>query len=178
MIRSFNGKTPKVAESAFISEAAYVIGDVEIGENSSVWPGAVIRGDMGKIIIGKNVVVEDNCVIHSGSPIIPPTSDVIIGDNVIFGHGAVSNGRRIGNNVMVSMKATILHDAEIGDNSIIAAGCVVTEKMKIPEKSFVVGVPGEIKRKVADYQSYWMKESPRIYAEIAQLYKQQGLESR
>ena len=175
MIRSFNGKTPKIADSAFVSEAAYVIGDVEIGENSSVWPGAVIRGDLGKIKIGKNVAIEDNCVIHSGSPILPPIMDVTIGDNVIFGHGAVSNGRRIGNNVIVSIKATILHDAEIGDNSIIAAGCVVKEKMKIPPKSFVVGVPGEIKGEVADYQSYWMEESPRIYSELGQQYKREGL---
>ena len=79
MIRSFNGKTPRIAESAFISEAAYVIGDVEIGENSSVWPGAVIRGDMGKITIGDNTAIEDNCVIHSGSPKIPWIEDVTIG---------------------------------------------------------------------------------------------------
>lgn len=175
MIRSFNGKTPRIAESAFISEAAYIIGDVEIGENSSVWPGAVIRGDLGKVTIGKNSVIEDNCVIHSGSPTLPPDADITIGDNVIIGHGAVSNGRRVGNNVIISINSIVLHDAEIGDNSIIAAGCVVKEKMKIPEKSFVVGVPGEIKGEVADYQSYWMEESPRIYRELARQYKREGL---
>jgi len=175
MIRSFNGKTPKIADSTFVSETAYVIGDVEIGENSSVWPGAVIRGDMGKITIGKNVAIEDNCVIHSGAPALPHIADVTIGDYVVFGHGALSNGRKVGNHVIVSMGATILHDAEIGDYSIIAAGCVVTEKMKVPEKSFVVGVPAKIKREVADYQSYWFTESPRIYSEIAQEYKREGL---
>ncbi|MEE8413810.1 MAG: gamma carbonic anhydrase family protein [Dehalococcoidales bacterium] len=175
MIRSFNGKTPKIADSAFISEAAYIIGDVEIGEHSSVWPGAVIRGDLGKITIGKNVVVEDNCVIHSGSPSLPPTNNVTIGDNVIIGHGAVMQGRKLGNNVLVSIKSTILHDVEIGENSIIAAGCVVKEKAIIPEKSFVVGVPGEIKGEVADSQSYWMEESPRIYQELAEQYKREGL---
>ena len=175
MIRSFNGKTPKIAASAFISEAAYIIGDVEIGEDSSVWPGAVIRGDMGKITIGKNVVVEDNCVIHSGSPKLPPINDVTIGDFVIFGHGAISNGHKFGDYVVVSMGAIILHDAEIGDGSLIAAGCVIREKAKIPPKSFVVGVPGEVKGQVADNQSYWMIESPRIYREIAHLYKREGL---
>ena len=175
MIRSFEGKTPRIAASAFISEAAYIIGDVEIGENSSVWPGAVIRGDMGKITIGKNVVIEDNCVIHSGSPKLPPISDVTIGDYVIFGHGAISNGHKIGNYVVVSMGAIILHDAEIGDGSLIGAGCVVKEKAIIPAKSFVVGVPGEIKRQVADSQSYWMTESPRIYSEISERYKREGL---
>ncbi len=175
MIRSFNGKTPKIAKSAFVSEAAYIIGDVEIGENSSVWPGAVIRGDLGKIKIGKNTVVEDNCVIHSGTPSQPPIMDVTIGDNVIMGHGAVSNGRRIGDNVVIGMKSTILHDAEIGDYSIIAAGCVVKEKMKIPDKSFVVGVPAEIKGELSPEQLWWSQNSPKIYQQLAQQYKSEGL---
>jgi len=175
MIRSFNGKTPKIAASAFISETAYVVGDVEIGENSSVWPGAVIRGDMGKITIGKNTVIEDNCVIHSGSPVQPPITDVTIGDNVIIGHGAVSNGRKIGNNVLVSMNSTILHDAEVGDYSIIASGCIVKEKMKIPEKSFVVGVPAKIKGKISEEQHWWSQNSPKIYSATAQQYKREGL---
>ncbi len=175
MIRSFDGKTPKIAKSAFVSEAAYVIGDVEIGENSCVWPGAVIRGDLGKITIGNNVVIEDNCVIHAGTPALPPTADVSIGNNVVFGHGAISNGRKIGNNVLVSIGAIILHDVEIGDGSIIAAGCVVKEKAIIPEKSFVVGVPGIIKGKVGDDMAYWTTQSPRIYQELAEKYKKEGL---
>jgi len=175
MVKSFNGKTPKIADSAFISEAAYVIGDVEIGEHSSVWPGAVIRGDIGEIKIGKNSVVEDNCVIHSGSPTLPPIGHATIGDNVIIGHGAVSNGRKIGNNVMIGMNATVLHDVEIGDNSIIAAGCVVKEKMKIPDNSFVTGVPGQIKGKVTAEQLWWTQNSPSIYQELAQRYKSEGL---
>jgi len=179
MIRSFNGKTPRIAESAFISEAAYVIGDVEIGENSSVWPGAVIRGDMGKITIGDNTAIEDNCVIHSGSPKIPWTEDVTIGNNVIFGHGAISNGKKIGNNVIVGIGSTILHDVEIGDYSMIAAGCVAMEKMKIPERSFVVGVPGKIKGQLSDEQMWWSENSPGIYAENAQAAKKEkGLDSR
>ncbi len=81
MIRSFNGKTPRIAESAFVSEAAYIVGDVEIGENCSIWPGAVIRADFGKIKIGTNTAVEDNCVIHSGSPSSPDSAgDMAIGD--------------------------------------------------------------------------------------------------
>ncbi|OGO22233.1 MAG: hypothetical protein A2Z28_04925 [Chloroflexi bacterium RBG_16_51_9] len=175
MIKSFNGKTPKIAKSAFVSEAAYVIGDVEIGENSCIWPGAVVRGDLGKITIGDNVVIEDNCVIHSGTPSLPPTMDATIGNNVVFGHGAISNCRKIGNNVLISIGAIILHDVEIGDGCIIAAGCVVKEKAIIPEKSFVVGVPGVIKGKVGDDQAYWITQSPRIYKELAEKYKKEGL---
>jgi len=179
MIRSFNGKTPRIADSAFVSEAAYVVGDVEIGENSSIWPGAVIRGDMGRITIGKNTAIEDNCVIHAGTPQIPWFEDAHIGDNVIFGHGALSNGKYIGNNVIVGIGAKILHDVEIGDYSIIAAGAVATEKMKIPERSFVVGVPGKIKGKISEQQMWWSDNSPRIYSDNGAAYrKEKGLDSR
>jgi carbonic anhydrase/acetyltransferase-like protein (isoleucine patch superfamily) len=175
MLRSYNGKTPRIYPSAFVSEAAYVIGDVEIGENSSVWPGAVVRGDLGKITIGKYSVIEDNCVIHSGTPSFPPNIDVTIGDNVVIGHGAVSNAWKIGNNVLIGMNSTVLHDVEIGDYSIIAAGCVVKEKMKVPERSFVVGVPGVVKGKIAKEQEWWSQNSPKIYNDLAQQYKREGL---
>ena len=175
MIKSFNGKTPTIAESAFVSAAAYIIGDVVLGEHCSVWPCAVVRGDLGKITVGRNSVIEDNCVIHSGSPSIPPVTDVTIGENVIVGHGAVSNARRIGNNVVIGMNSTLLHDVEIGDYAIIAAGCVVTEKMKVPEKSFVVGIPARIKGQIAEDQLWWSQNSPKIYIELAEQYKKEGL---
>ena len=177
MIKSFRGKMPRIAESAFVSEASYVVGDVEIGENCSVWPGAVIRGDFGKIRIGKNTAVEDNCTIHSGSPSspTPPISDVIIGDNVHIGHGAVINCQRIGNNVLIGMNATILHDAKIGEFCIIGACCLVSEGMQIPDRSFVVGVPGKIKGEVTDKQLWWIKQAPQNYDELAKQYKQEGL---
>jgi len=174
MIRGLSGKTPKIAESAFVSEAAYVIGDVEIGENSSVWPGALIRSDFGNIKIGKNTAIEDNCVIHSGTP-SAHIGDVTIGDEVQIGHGAVINCRRIGNNVLIGMNATILHDAEIGEFCIIGAGCLVSQGMKIPDKSFVVGVPGKIKGKISAEQLWWVEKAPQIYAELVKQYKEQGL---
>ncbi len=174
MIRGVNGKTPRVAESAFVSESAYVVGDVEIGDGSSVWPGAVIRGDFGRITIGRNTAVEDNCVIHSGS-LSSPIIDVTIGDNVLIGHGAVLNCRRIGSDVVIGMRATILHDAEIGDFCLIAAGCVVGQGMKVPENSFVAGVPARIKGKLTAQQVRWIQEGPRDYAELARQYREQGL---
>ena len=176
MIRSLGDKTPKIAESAFVSEAAYVIGDVEIGDNSSVWPGAVIRGDFGSTKIGSNTAIEDNCVIHSGTPSTPSyVVDVTIGDNVHIGHGAVINCHRIRNNVLIGINATILHDAEIGNFCIIGAGCLVSQGMKIPDNSFVAGVPGEIKGKASPQQLWWVKQGPQGYAELAKQYKQQGL---
>ncbi len=174
MIKSFRGKTPRIAQSAFVSEAAYVVGDVELGENSSVWPGAVIRGDFGKIKIGKNTAVEDNCIVHSGSP-ADPIGGVTIGDNVHIGHGAVVNCRRIGNNVLIGMNATILHDAEIGNFCIIGASCLVSQGMQIPDKSFVVGVPAKTKGEVTPQQLFWVEKAPQAYAELVKQYKQEGL---
>ena len=174
MIRSFNGKTPKIAESAFISEAAYIVGDVEIGENSSVWPHAVIRGDTGRIVIGKNTAVEDGVIIHAGGP---DFETMIIGDMVNIGHSAVIHCERIGNNVLIGMNATLLQKARIGNHCLVAAGSLVLEGMVIPDNSFVAGVPGEIKGKVTGKQSYWLGDGILEYAEYGKRYKAEGLEN-
>ena len=174
MIRSLGDKAPRIADSAFVSEAAYVVGDVEIGERSGVWPGAVVRGDVGRIRIGEETSVEDNCVVHAGSP-NDPDGEMIIGNRVHIGHGAVVNGRRIGNEVLIGMNATVLHDAEIGNSCIIAAGTLVRQGMKIPDGSLVAGVPGEIKGKASPAQLLWTKKGPEIYRDLARRYKEQGL---
>ena len=176
MIRSLKGMTPRIAKSAFVSETAYVVGDVEIGEESNVWPGAVIRGDFGRIAIGRNTSIEDNCVIHSGTPSLSsPVRDVFIGDRVIIGHGAVLNCRRIGDCVLIGMNATVLHEVEIGDNCVIGAGCVVGQNMKVPDYSFVVGVPGKIKGKPTEQQLYWTREGYKEYIDLMRTYKEEGL---
>jgi carbonic anhydrase/acetyltransferase-like protein (isoleucine patch superfamily) len=174
MIRSFDGKTPRIAPSAFVSEAAYVVGDVEIGEDSSVWPGAVIRGDFGPIRIGRSTAVEDNCVLHSGSP-KDLRQALVIGDRVQIGHGATVNGKRIGSCVLIGMNATVLHDAEIGDYCIIGAACLVTQGMKVPDRSFVAGVPGQINGEVTEAQRFWFEQAPQGYAELAARYRREGL---
>ena len=118
MIRSVDGKTPKIHPSAFISETAYIVGDVEVGEGTSVWPGAVIRGDYGKIIIGKNCSIQDNCVLH--------TDDYLeLGDNVLLTHGAVIHGGTIGNNVMIGVNAAVLESAHVGNYCLIGACALV-----------------------------------------------------
>jgi carbonic anhydrase/acetyltransferase-like protein (isoleucine patch superfamily) len=174
MIRSFNGKTPRIAASAFISESAYIVGDVEIGENSSVWPGAVIRGDTGKVVIGKCTAIEDNCVVHSGKP---GEGDTFIGDYCNIAHGAVIHCKSIGHNVMVGINASVLHNAEIGNFCLIGAACLVMEDMKVPDNSFVVGVPGKIKGKVPQKLMFWLDRVPLEYGEIAKHYKGEGLGS-
>jgi carbonic anhydrase/acetyltransferase-like protein (isoleucine patch superfamily) len=172
MIRSIGGKTPRIASSAFVSEAAYVVGDVEIGEDASVWPGAVIRADTGRIVIGKGTAVEDGCIIHSG---MPPQEVTVVGDYVNIGHGAVVHGYRIGNNVLIGMNATVLQGAEIGDFCLIGAGCLVSEGMKVPHGSFVVGVPGRIKGRVPENLMTWLREVPPAYVELGRRYREAGL---
>lgn len=176
MLRSFGGKTPQITGSAFVSEAATVIGDVVIGENASVWPGAVIRGDSGQISIGAKSIIEDNCVIHSGSPTTPDLlADVTIGENVQIGHGAVLNCLSVGSNTLVGMNATILHDVEIGSYCLIAAGAVVPQGMKVPDRQFLAGVPARIKGEVTEKQLWWVTEGSKFYHQLAQRYKEEGL---
>jgi carbonic anhydrase/acetyltransferase-like protein (isoleucine patch superfamily) len=171
MIRSLKGKTPVIHPSAFVSEAAYVVGDVELGEGTNIWPYAVIRGDTGRITIGKNVSIQDNCVVHSGHE---PDTEVNIGDDVMIGHSAVVHARRIGRRVLIGMNATVLPGAEIGDDCIIGAGCVVPV-MKVPEGSFMVGVPGKIKGKAAAEQLEAVTKAAGEYAARGREYKKEGL---
>jgi len=172
MIRRLGDKTPKIADSAFISEAAYVVGDVEIGENSSVWPGAVIRGDFASIRIGRNTMIEDNSVVHTGV-------DMEIGDNVTLGHSVVMHGVKIGHNTLIGNNATILDDAEIGSFCIVGAGCLVSQGMKVPDNSFVVGVPGKIKGQVPperwQQRRQQRQQGSLTYAELVKRYKELGL---
>jgi carbonic anhydrase/acetyltransferase-like protein (isoleucine patch superfamily) len=168
MIREFNGKNPKIASSAFVSETAYIAGDVEIGENSNIWPGAVIRGDIAKITIGKNTSIEDNCVVHSAT-------GIIIGDNTIVGHGAVLHCKKIGDNVLIGNNATVLDNAEIGDHCIIAAGSVVAPETKFPAESLAVGVPAKVKGKLSQKQKDYITIGSAFNVKLAQRYKKQGL---
>ena len=168
MIRTFNGKTPKIHETAFISEAAYVVGDVEIGENSSVWPGTVIRGDHAQIVIGQNTQIEDNCMVHTGTP-------MFIGDNVHIGHNVVVHCQKIGNTVLIGNHATISEYAEVGDFCVVAAGALVTPGMKIPDRTFVVGVPAKVKGEVSEDRIAITKQSVDIYVKMSKAYKEQGL---
>ena len=168
MIREFNGKNPQIASSAFVSETAYIAGDVEIGENASIWPGAVIRGDIAKITIGKNTSIEDNCVVHSAT-------DIIIGDNTIVGHGAVLHCKKIGNNALIGNNATVLDNVEIGDYCVIAAGSVVAPETKFPAESLAVGVPAKVKGKLSQEQKDYITIGSAFNVKLAQKYKKQGL---
>jgi len=164
-IRPFKGKSPRIAESAYVDESAIVIGDVVIGEGSSVWPGAVIRGDSGPTRIGKRASIQDNSVLHGGV--------LDIGDDVTIGHGAVIEARRIGNNVLVGINVTVLDDAEIGDFCLIAAGAVVREGARIPPYSFVAGVPGEVRELKEEWVEH-LKVASKIYTDLMKQHKREN----
>ena len=172
MIRALGDKVPKIAESSFISQTAYILGDVVIGERCAAFPGAVVRADFGPIRVGDDVLIEDNVVLH-GDP-----KGLEIGNSVTLGHGAVVNSRRIGNHVLIGMNATVLHESEIGDRCIIAAGAVVGEGMMVPDGSFVAGVPGRIVGKATKSQLQWVDHDPAMHSwwlEMLERYKREGL---
>jgi carbonic anhydrase/acetyltransferase-like protein (isoleucine patch superfamily) len=169
VIKSFRGITPKIHPTAFVSEFAYVVGDVEIGEGSSIWPGSVVRGDAGKVIIGKNTCVQDNSVVHSDD------LGAVIGDNVLIGHRVVCHGDKIGDNCVLANGCVVNGGrTEVAENCIIAAGAVVLERTKVPANSFVVGIPGVIKGQVTAEHLRRFKGNIDLYVRLGQEYKADG----
>ncbi len=167
MIREFRGNEPSIADSAYVDEEAVVIGEVEIGAETSVWPGVVIRGDGGSIRIGERTSIQDNTVIH-----VSPDGEVDIGDECTVGHGAVIHGREIGDRVLVGMNSTVLERAEIGNESIIAANSLVGEGMEVPERSFLAGTPGEIKKEITEDQVKVIKMASEHYVHLSKEHKE------
>jgi carbonic anhydrase/acetyltransferase-like protein (isoleucine patch superfamily) len=169
VIKPFRGIMPRIHPDAFVSEFAYVVGDVEIGAGSSIWPGAVVRGDAGPVKIGRNTCVQDNSVVHSDD------LGIVIGDNVVIGHGVVCHGDKIGNNCVLGNGCVVNGGrAEVADNCVIAAGAVVLEKMKVPANSFVVGIPGVVKGRVTEEHLKRFKRNADLYVRLGQEYKRDG----
>jgi carbonic anhydrase/acetyltransferase-like protein (isoleucine patch superfamily) len=137
---------PRVHPTAYIDSSAQVIGDVEIGEESSVWMGVVIRGDVNRIQIGRRSNVQDGTVVH----VMRETHATIIGDNVTIGHAAVIHGCTVEEGCLIGMGTILLNGAHIGAGSIVAAGTLVVEGMDVPPRSLVMGSPGKVKRALTD----------------------------
>src|SRR6188508_913741 len=146
MLRAYKGRRPVVDPSAYVDQSAQVIGDVEIGPESSIWMGAVVRGDVNVIRIGARSNVQDGSIVH----VMHDTHPTRIGDDVTIGHAAVVHGCTIADRVLVGMSATILNGAVIGEDSIVAAGSLVTEGMVVPPRSMVMGVPAKVRRTLSD----------------------------
>ena len=168
MIRSLDGKTPKVAETAWVSAFAYVVGDIEIGEYSSIWPGVTIRGDgESTISIGNHVNVQENSVIHS--------DELVIEDYVTIGHSVVLHGLRVGQGSLLGNNCTVLEMSNIGKQCIIAANSVVLAKTNVPDRSFMTDIPAVVKRQATAKQVDGVLEASNILMELAKKFKKSGL---
>ena len=166
MIYSFNNYIPVVDESSFVHPQATVTGNVIIGKHVYVGPGAAIRGDWGKIIIGDGCNIQENCTIH-----MFPGITVELKESAHIGHGAIIHGAQIGRNCLVGMNAVIMDNAEIGDESIIGALTLVQADTKIPARSLVVGNPGKIIKKVSDEMIAWKTQGTALYQALPEQMK-------
>lgn len=146
MLRPYAGRMPVVPSSAYVDVSAQVIGDVELGEHSSVWMNAVVRGDVHSIRVGSRSNIQDCAVLHGMRNLYP----VVIGSGVTIGHNATVHGCVVEDDVLIGMGAVVLNGAHIGAESIIAAGALVPEGMIIPPRSLVAGLPGKIRRSITD----------------------------
>jgi phenylacetic acid degradation protein len=161
MIYEFEGFIPVVHESAFVHPLAAVTGNVTIGKNVYIGPGAAIRGDWGGIVIKDGCNVQENCTVH-----MFPGVEVILHEGAHIGHGAIIHGATIGKNVLVGMNAVLMDNAQIGDNCIIGALTFVPAKMVIPENKVVVGNPAKIIKEASDEMIAWKKEGTKLYQQL------------
>ncbi|MBK6799242.1 MAG: gamma carbonic anhydrase family protein [Acidobacteria bacterium] len=171
MIFEFDGKRPKIGEGVFIAPTAVVIGDVEIGDGASIWYGAVLRGDEGKITIGRGSNVQDNSVIHTTHE--KPT---VVRENVTIGHGALLEGCTIEDGAVVGMGSIVLHGAVIGECAMTAAGSVVTPGTSIPPRSLAAGSPAVVKKELSGAALTSVEESYLAYHELTDHYLNQKLD--
>ena len=168
IVLSFGGKTPRVAESALVADTAYLIGDVEIGDNTSIWPGVVIRGDIDPIRIGNNCHIEDNTVLHAQAS---------VGDNAMIGHNCVIEGK-VGRGTLIANGACVLYSAAVGDSCLVAANSVVVENTKVPDGSFVAGTPAKIRGELTESHIERMNFYMPYYIGLVEEYKRQGIWKR
>ena len=169
MIRAYRGALPKVAASAYIDPSAVVIGDVTVGERSSVWPGAVARGDVHWIKIGEETSIQDNSVLHCDAPDWPLT----VGNRVTVGHRVVLHGCTVEDECVIGIGAIVLNGARIGAGSVVAAGSLVTEGMQVPPGSMVMGVPGKIRRETTEEEKTRFRENAQHYVEACRFYREE-----
>jgi carbonic anhydrase/acetyltransferase-like protein (isoleucine patch superfamily) len=165
MIISHRGRTPQIAPGVFLAPTAVIIGDVEIGAEASIWFGAVLRGDHGRIVIGRGSNVQDNVTVHA-----PHDGQTVLEENVTVGHGAVLEGCIVRRGALIGINAVVLHGAEIGEAALVAAGCVVPEGMRVPPATLAAGVPARIKKQIKGSSSNWVEMAALAYRRLAREY--------
>ena len=166
MIRPYQGTLPTIPASCYVDLSAQVIGDVVLGEHSSIWMNAVVRGDVNSIRIGANSNVQDCAVLHGMRHVYP----VIIGDWVTIGHNATVHGCVLEDACLIGIGSTILNDCRIGEGSILAAGAVLPEHTVIPPNSLVAGVPGKVRRTLGDADRELILKYAKNYLDYTAIY--------
>ena len=166
MIRSYQGHMPKIPASCFVDQSAQVLGDVTLGENSSVWMNAVLRGDVHSIRVGANSNVQDCCVLHGQRNLYAVT----VGDWVTIGHNATVHGCTVEDAVLIGMGVVILNNCRIGEGSIIAAGAILPEHTIVPPRTLWAGVPGKQRRTLDDKDHALILEYAQNYLDYTKIY--------
>jgi carbonic anhydrase/acetyltransferase-like protein (isoleucine patch superfamily) len=162
----YKGKIPRTGSGVFIAENASLIGDVEIGNDCSIWFGTVLRGDMHFIRIGSRTNIQDNCVVHVTNDIHP----TVVAEEVTIGHGAIVHGCTIRRGALIGMGARVLDGAVVGESALVGAGALVPEGMHIPPRTLAVGVPARVKRALSDEEVERLDSSWRSYVEYKNEY--------
>lgn len=166
IIRSFKGKRPAIGEGTFVAESAVLVGDVEVGERSSIWYGVVMRGDVFHIRVGDETSIQDNTVVHVTSGRHPTT----VGSRVTVGHSVTLHGCRVSDECIIGMGATVLDRAVIGERCVVGAGALVTPGTVIEPGQLVLGSPARPKRALTDAELEWIRSSAEHYVELGALY--------
>ena len=160
MVRLYRGVRPVIARSAFVDESAQVIGDVVIGDESSVWMNAVVRGDVNTIRIGSRTNIQDGTIVHV---MREPSHPTLVGDEVTVGHRVILHGCTVADRCLVGMGAILLNGSSVGSDSIVAAGTLLPEGMAVPARSLVMGSPGKVRRALTDDEVAFIRESAANY---------------
>jgi carbonic anhydrase/acetyltransferase-like protein (isoleucine patch superfamily) len=166
IVVSFEGKEPKVGSRAFVAPNATLIGDVELGEDASIWFGTVVRGDIHWIRIGARTNIQDNCVLH----VTGGTAPVNIAEEVTIGHGVIAHGCTIERRALIGMGSRVLDGAVVGEEALVGAGALVPEGMHVPPRTLVVGVPARVKRPLTADEIARLDDSWRQYVEYKNAY--------
>jgi gamma-carbonic anhydrase len=167
MIKSFQNLSPKIHETAFIAENVVIIGDVEIGENASVWYGSILRGDVNYIRSGARTNIQDACVLHVSAR----THPTVVEDEVTLGHRVTLHGCYVETGCLIGIGAIVMDGARVGRNSLVGAGSLVTPGTEIPPRSLVIGSPARVKRELSDAEVKDLEKFWRNYISYSQIYK-------
>lgn len=170
MVIEYRGKRPKVDPSAFVAPNAVLIGDVEVGAQSSIWFGAVLRGDNGPIRVGARTSIQDNAVVH-----VSDDSGTHIGDDVTVGHCAVMEDCTIDRHALIGSNATLLNGSKIGEAALIAAGSVVGQRVTIPPRVVAAGAPATVRKSLEGDAASWIEVAAEEYVKLSRLYLAQSI---